>query len=89
MDAESLSIAPTEGSEPGTIAYDRLERLLALDEAVQRLAEHDGRLAEVVRLRFYAGLSNGEAALVLGVSERTVKSDWTFAKAWLGRQAPG
>jgi hypothetical protein len=57
MDAESLSIAPTEGSEPGTIAYDRLERLLALDEAVQRLA---GR-RDVARQHGDAGRRHGHA----------------------------
>ena len=43
-------------------------------------------MAEVVRLRFYAGLEISEVAFVLGVSERTVKGDWTFAKAWLERE---
>lgn len=60
-----------------------LEDLLALDEAIQRLEEQDPRMAEVVRLRFYAGLSVEETAMALEVSERTVKREWAVARAWL------
>lgn len=59
---------------------------VALDEAVCRLASRDPRMGAVVRLRFYAGLEIADVALALGVSERTVKSDWAFAKAWLERE---
>lgn len=59
---------------------------VALDEAICRLTVRDPRMAEVVRLRFYAGLEVSEVAMALGVSERTVKSDWAFAKAWLERE---
>jgi RNA polymerase sigma factor (TIGR02999 family) len=59
---------------------------IALDSAIRRLGERDPRAAEVVGLRFYAGLGNAEAALALGVSERTVKNDWAFARAWLMRE---
>lgn len=59
---------------------------VALDDAIGRLAARDSRMAEVVRLRFYAGLEISHVALVLDVSERTVKNDWTFAKAWLERE---
>jgi RNA polymerase sigma factor (TIGR02999 family) len=59
------------------------EEVFALDEAIQRLEAHDARLAQVVRLRFYAGLSVEETASALGVAPRTVKRDWTFARAWL------
>lgn len=65
---------------------DREVDHVALDRAFRRLASQEPRLAEVVRLRFYVGLGVGEAAQVLGVSERTVKSDWAFAKAWLQRE---
>jgi RNA polymerase sigma factor (TIGR02999 family) len=64
------------------VDYD-LEQILALDRAIDRLQEVDDRGAKVVRLRFYAGLSVDEAAEVLGVTSRTVKRDWTFARAWL------
>jgi RNA polymerase sigma-70 factor, ECF subfamily len=62
------------------------EDFVALDDAIRRLASKDPRMAEVVRLRFYAGLEISEVAHVLGVSERTVKNDWAFAKAWLERE---
>jgi len=58
----------------------------ALDEVICRLAEQDERMATIVRLRFFAGLSAAETAESLGVSERTVKSDWSFAKSWLARE---
>lgn len=61
--------------------------LLALDDALVRLAATvDPRLVEVVQLRFFAGLSVEETAEVMGVSERTVKRDWNFARAWLYRE---
>jgi RNA polymerase sigma factor (TIGR02999 family) len=59
------------------------ETVLALDEAIDRLATIDGRAAEVVRFRFYAGLEQLEIAELLGCTERTVKRDWAFARAWL------
>jgi len=58
---------------------------IALDEAIRRLEARDPRVAQVVRLKYYAGLEIAQVALVLGVSERTVKNDWAFAKAWLER----
>lgn len=57
--------------------------LLALDEALQELTKFDERKARVVELRFFGGLSVDEVADVLGVSKRTVESDWFFARAWL------
>jgi RNA polymerase sigma factor (TIGR02999 family) len=57
--------------------------LLALDEAIRRLEEQDPTAAEVVRLRYFAGLSVDETAEALGVSDRTVKREWAFARAWL------
>lgn len=57
--------------------------LVALDEALQALAVDEPRLAEVVDLRYFAGLSVAETAEVLGISLATVKRDWTFARAWL------
>lgn len=69
-----------EGQEEKFLDY------VALDEALCRMFERDPRMAEVVRLRFFAGLTNAEVAEVLGVSERTVKNDWTFARAWLAKE---
>ena len=61
----------------------RTDDLLALDEALDRLAAHDERSARVVEMWFFGGLSQSEIAEALGVSEKTVRRDWTSAKAWL------
>jgi RNA polymerase sigma-70 factor (ECF subfamily) len=60
--------------------------VLALDEALERLAKLDSRKSRVVELRFFAGLSVEETAGVLNVSPFTVIRDWNFAKAWLHRE---
>ncbi len=57
--------------------------ILALDDAISRLEGVDPQAAAVVRLRFYAGLEIDATAAALGISERTVKRDWAFARAWL------
>jgi len=57
--------------------------VLALDDAIRRLEEQDPTAAEVVRLRFFAGLSVEETGRTLDLSERTVKREWAFARAWL------
>jgi len=57
--------------------------LLRLDESLQRLAELDPRQGRVVELRFFGGLTVEETADVLGVSPKTVKREWSMAKAWL------
>lgn len=56
-----------------------------LDDALQRLAQIDGRAARVVEMRFFAGMSDAEIAVELKVTARTVHSDWTYARAWLSR----
>jgi len=61
-------------------------QLLTLHEALDRLAEHDAGKAQLVNLRFFAGLTNEQAAQVLGVSEPTVKRHWAYARAWLYRE---
>jgi RNA polymerase sigma factor (TIGR02999 family) len=65
---------------------ERAEELLALDEALERLAAFDARLAQVIECRFFAGLTESETAKVLGITSRTVARDWVKARAWL-RQA--
>lgn len=60
--------------------------MLALDDALSRLAAADARQAKVVELRFFAGLQVAEVASALGVSKRTVEGDWTHARAWLMRE---
>jgi RNA polymerase sigma factor (TIGR02999 family) len=65
------------------VAPELPEALLALDEALTRLAAADAQAAEVVQLRVFAGLTVKEAAKVLGVSARTVDHAWAYARAWL------
>ncbi|HEY0970037.1 MAG TPA: ECF-type sigma factor [Gemmatimonadales bacterium] len=62
------------------------EELLALDDALERLARMDVRLREVVELRFFGGLTERETAAALGVTERTVQRDWARARAWLHKE---
>ena len=62
------------------------EDLIALDAALDRLADRDERQAKVVECRFFGGLTQEETAEVLGTSIATVRRDWTFAKAWLSRE---
>ena len=58
--------------------------LLRVHDALDRLAEEDPRKAELVKLRYFVGMSIEEAAEALGISDRTAKRDWTYARAWLG-----
>jgi RNA polymerase sigma factor (TIGR02999 family) len=62
---------------------EQIPQILALDEAVSRLEKQSPDVAAVVRLRFYAGLSVEETAEALGISPRTVKREWTYARARL------
>ena len=60
--------------------------LLTLDEALSKLAAIDSESAKLVNLRYFAGLSVDEAAAALGVSARTAKRNWSYARAWLQRE---
>jgi RNA polymerase sigma factor (TIGR02999 family) len=62
------------------------ETLLSLDEALTKLAAEDAELAKLVTLRYFTALTIDETAEVLGVSPRTVKRNWTYARAWLRRE---
>jgi RNA polymerase sigma-70 factor (ECF subfamily) len=64
---------------------DRASQVIEIDEALTRLAEWDPRMAKIVELRFFAGLSTEETASALDISERTVKRDWAMARAWLSK----
>jgi RNA polymerase sigma factor (TIGR02999 family) len=79
-----LDLAPLDGVEAalGTAEVD----LVALDQALTRLAALDEQQSRIVELRFFSGLSVEEAAEALNISERTVKRDWRAAKAWLRAQ---
>jgi RNA polymerase sigma factor (TIGR02999 family) len=79
-DDRPLAIAEWDGAVPA-----RADELLALDEALRRLAEADPRKGQVVEMRYFAGLSVEETAEALGVSVETVMRDWKVAKTWLLR----
>ena len=79
-----LNRAPLDDVEI-EIAASQLD-LLALDEALGRLASESPDKAEIVQLRFFAGLSHEEVAEILGVSAITIKRHWRYARVWLLRQ---
>jgi RNA polymerase sigma-70 factor (ECF subfamily) len=80
------SYAPIQLDDSLLAADQKSNELIALDDALNRLAVHDPRQSKIVELRFFGGLSEEETAVVLGISERTVKRDWRVAKAWLYNQ---
>ena len=67
-------------------ARERPDHLLALDEALERLAAVDERQARIVECRYFAGMSVEETASALGISPATVKREWVLARAWLNRE---
>ncbi len=72
-----------EADEQAIAAPERPERLLALDEALERLTKSNPQAAALVKLRYFAGCSNAEAASCLGVSPRKANQVWAYARAWL------
>ena len=70
-----------EGLDIAATATD--DQVLAVSESVDRLAEHDPEAAELIKLRFFIGLSNVEAASLMKIPERTAKRRWAYARAWL------
>ena len=89
--------AAKRGSAPQAVPLDdammvceqRAEELIAIDEALSRLAALDAEQARLVELRFFGGLSFEEVSEVLGLSLATVKRRWASARAWLGTQVAG
>ena len=75
----SLEEAPTVCCEPDA-------NLMALDDALNQLAQRDPQQVRIVELRYFAGLTVEETAAVLDISPATVKRDWSMARAWLSRQ---
>jgi RNA polymerase sigma factor (TIGR02999 family) len=77
-------------TQAGELGIDTDEGLIALNEAIDELAQESPRAARVVECRYFAGYSEPETARVLDISERTVRREWTMARAWLYRRlAPG
>jgi RNA polymerase sigma factor (TIGR02999 family) len=80
-DAQQVDLAP---DIPGV--SPKIENVIAIDEALERLAQIDARQSRLVELRFFAGLNVEEVAEVMGVSAVTIKREWRSAKAWLYRE---
>ena len=59
------------------------DKILLMDEALERLEAEDAEKARIVVLKFFGGLTNQDVARILGVTERTIERQWAFAKAWL------
>lgn len=68
------------------ITEDRTEDVLAVDTALEKLAAEDPQLARLVEMRFFAGMKDIEIAETLGVTDRTVRNQWAFARAWLRKE---
>jgi RNA polymerase sigma factor (TIGR02999 family) len=77
---------PLDGCEPAPDPAPDPIDVIALDDALDRLAAAFPRRAELVKLRYFAGLTLPEVAAVLGVSQSTAEADWTYARAWLKRE---
>jgi RNA polymerase sigma factor (TIGR02999 family) len=78
---QRLDIADLDIAAPG-----KDDELLAMDEALQKFAAVDKQKAELVKLRYFAGLTSEESAQVLGISNPTAKRWWAYARAWLFQQ---
>jgi len=76
-------------TQAGDLGIDTDDGLVALSEAVDELAAESPRAAQVVECRYFAGYSEPETARVLDISERTVRREWTMARAWLFRRLAG
>ncbi|MHC4108409.1 MAG: ECF-type sigma factor, partial [Planctomycetota bacterium] len=95
VDSARRRRAAKRGGDRGRVGLDQLEiaadqpvladpdQLLALDEAVDRLSQRDARKAQIVMLRFFAGLTIEQTAHAMSLSPTTVKDEWQFARAWL------
>ena len=94
VDRARRKLAARHGGGQGAVDLDQIEiaapskdeELLAVNDALDRLSVRDPRKAELVKLRYFSGLSIDEAAEILGISAPTAKRDWLFARAWLFRE---
>jgi RNA polymerase sigma factor (TIGR02999 family) len=97
VDAARRQVALKRGGAPELVSYDdathaaavKPEELIALDQALERLAVIDPRRARVVEHRMFTGLSTEETARLLGLSTGTVERDWRAARAWLFTEVAG
>jgi RNA polymerase sigma factor (TIGR02999 family) len=81
---------PKAGPVPGDpLVEDPGEDLLALDEALARLAASEPVIADLVKLRYFAGLTIDQVAQIQGISRRTVIDRWAYARSWLAREIAG
>ena len=80
-DRQRVSLNPVDLAETADP-----EEILSVEAAIRRLEERDSRMARIVRLRFFAGLSVEDTAETLGLSDRTVRREWALARAWLHRE---
>jgi RNA polymerase sigma factor (TIGR02999 family) len=81
--AGAIHVPLTEAKD---ISSETDRTLLALNDALQRLAQHSKRLADVVECRYFGGYDEPSTARALGISERTARRDWALARAWLHRE---
>jgi RNA polymerase sigma factor (TIGR02999 family) len=94
IDRARRKYALKRGADAERVDLDRVdvaleadaETLLRVNEALDKLAANDAQAAELVKLRFFVGLDYVEAAETLGISERSAKRCWSFARAWLYRE---
>lgn len=68
------------------LASERCDKLVALDEALRKLEKQDAPKGQLVKLGFFAGLTNAETAAALGISPATADHHWSLARAWLQRE---
>ncbi|HWC95722.1 MAG TPA: ECF-type sigma factor [Candidatus Sulfopaludibacter sp.] len=81
-----VAVTFDDGLFEGCAAGENTEEILAVDEILSRLEALDARQARIAELRYFGGLSVDETAEAMGISPRTVKTDWAMAKAWLRTQ---
>ena len=88
-DGDGREIRIVDLGEANGVTVDPSRELLAIDEALRELAEHDPRKAQIVEMRFFGGLTLDEIADVLEVAPITVSREWAKARAWLHREVRG
>jgi RNA polymerase sigma factor (TIGR02999 family) len=94
VDRARRKLAQKRGARPERLNLDQVdlaiecqpELVLAIHEALEQLGRESAQSAELVKLRFFVGMEYSDAAKVLGISERSAKRQWAFAKAWLYRE---